>query len=100
MCFDPRPGFRLFLAPARSLYSATAADSAFLLFNVRNGEEIAAGKLAPEALAVHAREDFILEVDLRTPAPFSWSWYRGGCSVRFHAMLSRLPAATGPNPAG
>ena len=72
----------------RAVDPATAADSAFLLFNVRNGEEIAAGKLAPEALAVHAREDFILEVDLRTPAPFLLELVSGRmfCPVPRHAI--------------
>ena len=43
---------------------------ATFLYHVRNGEQINAGKVGPEALGVRALDDFTLQVDLRAPTLF------------------------------
>jgi oligopeptide transport system substrate-binding protein len=48
----------------------TASPFAFYLFPIRNAEQINAGRLRPESLAVRALDDFTFQVELRAPAPF------------------------------
>jgi oligopeptide transport system substrate-binding protein len=45
----------------------TASEYAFILYPVKNAEAIAAGKLPPSALGVHARDDRTLEIELERP---------------------------------
>ena len=50
---------------------ATAAPQyAYLLFYVRNAEQISAGKLPPDSLSVRALDEFTFQIDLRTPTTF------------------------------
>ena len=54
----------------RLLDPATAAIRAFLLYVVRNGRAVNAGKAPPSSLAVRALDDLTLEVDLEEPASY------------------------------
>ena len=55
----------------RVLNPTTApAPDAYIMYCLGNGEEINAGKLAPEQLRVHVVSDFVLQADLAIPTPF------------------------------
>jgi len=54
----------------RSIDPATACAFAYLMHCIVNAEEISAGKLAPEELAVRATDDCTVQVVLRAPVPF------------------------------
>jgi ABC-type oligopeptide transport system substrate-binding subunit len=54
----------------RALTPSTAASRAFLLYAVRNGKAVNAGKLAPAQLGVRALDDLTLEVELEEPTPY------------------------------
>lgn len=54
----------------RVLDPATAATRAFLLYALRNGEAVSAGKVEPPKLGVRARDDLTLEVDLEEPTHY------------------------------
>ena len=49
---------------------ATAAPYSHLLYDVKNGREIAGGKVAPDRLGVRAMDDFTLEVELASSSPY------------------------------
>jgi oligopeptide transport system substrate-binding protein len=49
---------------------ANASEYAFIMFPVKNGEAINAGKLPLTALGVHAVDDRTLEVELERPCPY------------------------------
>jgi oligopeptide transport system substrate-binding protein len=49
---------------------ATASEYAFILYTVKNGEAINAGKLPPSALGVRAVDDHTLEVEFERPCPY------------------------------
>ena len=53
----------------RALEPATAANLAYQLFCVEHAEEITAGKRSPGELSARALDDFVLQIDLRAPAP-------------------------------
>jgi ABC-type oligopeptide transport system substrate-binding subunit len=82
----------------RAVDPATAADYAFLFDIIRNAEEISAGKLPPEALAVRALDDFTLQVDLRAPAPFFLELVSGRmfCPVPRHVIKAAGRSWTEP----
>ena len=72
----------------RLIDPSTAAEFAFLLYDIRNAEDISAGQLRPDQLCVRAADDFSLVVDLRRPAPYflellSSHWL---CAVPAHAV--------------
>ena len=54
----------------RVLEPATAAARAFLLYALRNGEAVNAGKMEPAKLGVRAIDDLTLEVDLEEPTHY------------------------------
>ncbi len=54
----------------RALDPATAATYSYLMHYLRNAEEISAGRLKPDQLALRATDDFSLQIELRTPTPF------------------------------
>src|SRR5215831_3035164 len=54
----------------RTVDPATAVSFAYLLYCIVNAEEINAGKLPPERLAVLAIDDSTVQVDLRAPVPY------------------------------
>lgn len=49
---------------------ATASEYAFILYTVKNGEAVNAGKLPPSALGVRAVGDDVLEVEFQRPCPY------------------------------
>jgi oligopeptide transport system substrate-binding protein len=63
---------------------STAAADAYRMFWIRNAEEIVAGKVPPDTLAVRAIDDFTVQVDLSEPAPF------------FRQLVSGLPFCPAP----
>ena len=54
----------------RAIDPATAAIYGYLLWYVRNAEEISSGKRKPAELSVRAVDRFCVEAELRTPTPF------------------------------
>ncbi len=72
----------------RAVAPATAAEWAFLMRDLRDAEEIIAGRVPPAKLGVRAQDDFTLEVDLATPAPFFLELVSGRlfCPVPRHAI--------------
>ena len=54
----------------RAVDPATAASRAFLLYALRNGEAVNAGKMEPAKLGVRAIDDLTLEADLEEPAHY------------------------------
>jgi ABC-type oligopeptide transport system substrate-binding subunit len=54
----------------RVLDPRVAGADAYLMYCLKNAQEISAGNLAPEKLHVRALEDFVLQVELETPSPF------------------------------
>lgn len=53
-----------------ALSPVTASEYAFILFPIRNAQAINEGKMAPEALAVRAVDEFTLQVDFHQPCPY------------------------------
>lgn len=49
---------------------ANASEYAFILYTVKNGEAVNAGKLPPSALGVRAVGDDVLEVEFERPCPY------------------------------
>jgi oligopeptide transport system substrate-binding protein len=49
---------------------ATASEYAFILYTVKNGQAVNAGKLPPSALGVRAVDDHVLEVEFERPCPY------------------------------
>ena len=49
----------------------TAATLAYQMFCITNAEDINTGKREPQTLGVRAIDDFTLQVNLRSPTPFS-----------------------------
>ena len=49
---------------------ATASEYAFIMYTVKNGEAVNAGKLPPSALGVRAQGDHVLEVEFERPCPY------------------------------
>jgi ABC-type oligopeptide transport system substrate-binding subunit len=82
----------------RAADPVTASPMAFLLHDIRNAEEITAGKLSPEKLAVRALDDFTLQVELNRPAPSFLELVSGGvfCPVPRHAIEAAGKAWTEP----
>ena len=54
----------------RAADPATASEYSYLLHDLRNGQEITAGKLPPSALGVAALDAYTLRAELHTPAPY------------------------------
>jgi ABC-type oligopeptide transport system substrate-binding subunit len=72
----------------RTLDPSTAVAFAYVMYCIVNAEEVNAGKLPPEKLAVQAIDDSTLQVDLRFPVPFflelaASKWL---CSVPRHVI--------------
>ncbi|RED53964.1 peptide ABC transporter substrate-binding protein [Aestuariispira insulae] len=54
----------------RLLDPASATEYAYLMYIIKNGEEVNTGKAKPEELAVKAIDDKTLEITLNEPAPY------------------------------
>jgi oligopeptide transport system substrate-binding protein len=82
----------------RALDPATAATYAYLMYYLRNAEEVSAGKLSPENLALRATDDFSLDIELRTPTPFlpQLLSHRVFCAVSRRSIETYGPAWTEP----
>ena len=82
----------------RAVDPATAANFAYLLFCIENAEDITARKRKPNELAVHALNDFKLQVDLRAPTPFFLQLIssRIFCAVPRRSIEASEPSWTEP----
>ncbi|PQV76374.1 ABC transporter substrate-binding protein, partial [Cronobacter sakazakii] len=54
----------------RTLDKATAAEYAFILFDVKNAQKVNKGELPLDQLGVKAKDDKTLVVELEQPAPY------------------------------
>ena len=81
----------------RALDPATAASRAFLLYALRNGEAVNAGKMEPAKLGVRAIDDLTLEVDLEEPAHYFLELVsnRIACATPEHTIVRQ--AGGGPS---
>jgi oligopeptide transport system substrate-binding protein len=82
----------------RVLDPVTGATYSYLMHYLRNAEEISAGKLKPDKLGLRAIDDFTLEIELRTPAPFFLQLlsHRVFCAVPHHTVEAYGPSWTDP----
>ncbi|CAM4091124.1 peptide ABC transporter substrate-binding protein [Bacillus manliponensis] len=54
----------------RAVDPATAAKSAYIMFDVKNAEKVNKGELTPDQLGVKAVDDYTFEVELDNPVPY------------------------------
>ena len=82
----------------RAVEPATAANLAYQLFCVEKAEEITAGKRSSSDLSARALDDFMLEIDLRAPAPSFLQLIsnRIFCAVPRQAIEASGPSWTEP----
>ncbi|MFN0101160.1 MAG: peptide ABC transporter substrate-binding protein [Bryobacteraceae bacterium] len=83
----------------RAIEPKTAAPYAYLLYEVRNAREInTTRKLSPDQLGIRAIDDFTLEVDLASPAPYFLQLTASSflAAVPMHAIEAAGSAWTSP----
>jgi oligopeptide transport system substrate-binding protein len=88
---DPVTADDFVFAFRRGMTPATASPYAFLMYPVKNGRAVTAGKRAPDALGVRAIDDLTLEITLERPTPY----FLGQLTHYFAYPLHRASVASG-----